>query len=181
MQSVRHAPHRLGPPDRPGRRTSIAVISLVRDAFAAVVSLLLLPVGDIELNPRAQLLRLQKTHSSRSRLPAIPGQLLYKRATQATFLQRLPPVSADPPMKMSPSSPSAQISDPSHVPVPTVQALSTLQGNAAASPPAREGGYAGSIANQTAARKQSLASRLPRYNSKSSKSRTIQHADPAEL
>ncbi len=44
------------------------------------------------------------------------------------------------------------------------------------SPPAREGGYAGSIANQTAARKQSLACRSPRY---STKSRNIQQADPA--
>ncbi len=42
MQSLRHAPHRLGSPDRPGKRTFIAV--------PAVVSLLLL-AGDIELNP----------------------------------------------------------------------------------------------------------------------------------
>ncbi len=57
--------------------------------------------------------------------------------------------------------------------------LSTLQGDAVASPPAREGGCAGSIATLTAARKQPLVGRSPRYNSKSSKSRTIQQADPA--
>ncbi len=51
MQSLRHAPHRLGPPDRPGRRTSITVFSLRGDAFPAVVSLLLLLAGDIKLNP----------------------------------------------------------------------------------------------------------------------------------
>ncbi len=103
MQSLRHAPHRLDPLDRPGRRTSIAVFSLRGDAIPAVVSLLPLPAGDIELNPRAELLRSQKTHSSRNGLPAMPGQLLHKRATHATFLQRLPPVSAAPPMEMSPT------------------------------------------------------------------------------
>ncbi len=51
MQSLRHAPHRLGPPDRPGRRTSIAVFSPRGGAFPAVVSLLFLPAGDIELIP----------------------------------------------------------------------------------------------------------------------------------
>ncbi len=51
MQSLRHAPHRLGPPDWPGRRTSNAVVSLRGDAFPAVVSLLLVLAGDIELNP----------------------------------------------------------------------------------------------------------------------------------
>ncbi len=51
MQSLRHAPHRLGPPDRPGRRTFNAVFSLRWDAFQAVVSPLLLLAGDNELNP----------------------------------------------------------------------------------------------------------------------------------
>ncbi len=52
MQLLRLAPHRLGPPDRPGRRTSIAVLfSLKGYAFPAVVSLLLLLAGDIKLNP----------------------------------------------------------------------------------------------------------------------------------
>ncbi len=51
MQSLRPAPHRLGPPDRPGRKTSIAVFSLRGDAFPTVVSLLLVLAGDIELNP----------------------------------------------------------------------------------------------------------------------------------
>ncbi len=51
MQSPRHAPHRLGSPDRPGRRTFIAVFSLRGGAYPAVVSLLLLLAGDIELNP----------------------------------------------------------------------------------------------------------------------------------
>ncbi len=51
MQSLRHAPHRLDPPGWPGRRTSISVFSLKGDAFPAVVSLLLLLAGDIELNP----------------------------------------------------------------------------------------------------------------------------------
>ncbi len=35
MQSLRHAPHRLGPPERPGRRTSIDVV--VGVAFVVVV------------------------------------------------------------------------------------------------------------------------------------------------
>ncbi len=51
MQSLRHAPHRLGPPDRPGRRTSTAVFSFRGDSFPVVVSFLLLLAGDIELNP----------------------------------------------------------------------------------------------------------------------------------
>ncbi len=51
MQSLKHAPHRLGPPERPERRTSIAVFSLRGDSFPAVVSLLLLLAGDIEPNP----------------------------------------------------------------------------------------------------------------------------------
>ncbi len=53
--------------------------------------------------PRAELLRLPKTLSSRNGLPAMPGQLLYKRVTQATFLHRLLPGTADPPMEMSPT------------------------------------------------------------------------------
>ncbi len=48
MQSLRHAPHRLGPPDRPGRRTSNAVFLLRGNAFPAVVSLLRVLAGDIE-------------------------------------------------------------------------------------------------------------------------------------
>ncbi len=47
MQSLRHAPHRLGPPDRPGRRTSVAAFLLREDAFPAFPLL----AGDIELNP----------------------------------------------------------------------------------------------------------------------------------
>ncbi len=50
MQSLRHAPHRLGPQDRPERRASIAVFSLRGDAFPVVVSFPLLLAGDIELN-----------------------------------------------------------------------------------------------------------------------------------
>ncbi len=123
----------------------------------------------------------------------MPGQLLYKRVTQATFLQRLLPGTVNYPWRYPPHgqsaplteyrprqpavcSPSAQVSDPSHVPMPTVHALPTLQGYAIPSPPAREGGCAGSTANQTADRKRSLVGRSPRY---SSKSRTIQHEDPA--
>ncbi len=45
------APHRLGPPDWPRRRTSIAVFSLRGDAFPTVVPLFLLLAVDIELNP----------------------------------------------------------------------------------------------------------------------------------
>ncbi len=62
------------------------------------------------------------------------------------------------------NSTSTQVSGPSHVPIPTVHALSTLQGYAV---PVREGRYAGSMANQTAALKQSLACRSPGYSSKS--------------
>ncbi len=52
MQSLRHAPHRLGPPHRPGGINSASVFSLRGDAFLAVVSPLLLLAGDIKLNPR---------------------------------------------------------------------------------------------------------------------------------
>ncbi len=51
MQSLRHAPHRLGPPYRPGGRTSNVVFWLQWAAFPAVVSIVLLLTGDIELNP----------------------------------------------------------------------------------------------------------------------------------
>ncbi len=136
---------------------------------------------------RAKLLGLPKTLSSRNGHPAMPSQLLYKWVTQGTFLQRLPPVAVDPPMEMSPTrglgpphrAPSAStICDsclqpirlgirPTHVPMPTVHALSTLQGYAVSSPPTREGGCAGSTTNQTADRKQWLIGRSPTYSSKS--------------
>ncbi len=49
---LKHAPHRLGPPDRPGRRLSIVVFSLRWDAFPAVVSLFPLQLArHKELNP----------------------------------------------------------------------------------------------------------------------------------
>ncbi len=48
MQPLRHAPHRLGPPNQTARRTSIAVFSLKRDSFPAVISLFLLLAGSIE-------------------------------------------------------------------------------------------------------------------------------------
>ncbi len=76
MQSFRHAPHMLGSPDRPGRRTSIAVFSLRGDAFPAVVSLLLLLAGDIELNPGPTC------------YPC--GKLLHKRVPQTEVYRGLP-------------------------------------------------------------------------------------------
>ncbi len=71
--------------------------------------------------------------------------------------------------------PSGLVSVPSHVPPPTVYALSTMQGDAEASPPTTEGGCVDNIANQTASRKQPRVGRWPRYN----KSQTIQHVNPA--
>ncbi len=98
IQSLRHAPHRLGPPDRPGRKTSIAVFSLRGDAFPAVVSLLLL-AKDIKLNPGPNCYTFRR--------PIRRGmdylQCQATSCTQATSRQRLPPVSADQRMEMSPT------------------------------------------------------------------------------
>ncbi len=48
MQPTRQAPQRLGPPDRPGRRTTSAVFSPKEGPSPAAASLLLLCAGDIE-------------------------------------------------------------------------------------------------------------------------------------
>ncbi len=81
-----------------GEELPLPFFRLRGDASPAVDALLLLLAGgDIEL------LHLQKTHPSRNGLPAMPGQLLHNRVTQATSLQRLPPVAADQLMEMSPT------------------------------------------------------------------------------
>ncbi len=102
MQSLRHAPHRLGSPYRPGRRISIAVFRL-----GGRVSGSRLPPPHTRrrhrIEPWAELLHLQKTHPLRNGLLAIPGHLLHKRVPQAASLQRLPPVAADKLMEMPPT------------------------------------------------------------------------------
>ncbi len=111
MQSLRHAPHRLGPPDRPGARTPSGVFPGGRLSGSRLHR----PPTHRRhrTEPRPELLRLQKTHLSRNGLPAMPGQLLYKLGHARAFLQRLPPVAVDTPMEMSalltePSSPQRQ-------------------------------------------------------------------------
>ncbi len=52
IQPTRQAPQRLGPPDRPGRRTTSAVFSPNGGPSPADACLLLLRAGDIETNAR---------------------------------------------------------------------------------------------------------------------------------
>ncbi len=51
MQPTRQAPQRLGPPDRPGRRTTSTVFSRKGGPSSAAASFLLLRAGDIETDP----------------------------------------------------------------------------------------------------------------------------------
>ncbi len=101
MQSLRHAPHRLGPPDRPGRRTAITVLS----HRGKLISSSRLPPPPPppphtrqrrRNEPRAELLCLQKTHPSRNGLPAMPGQILHNKARHVISWQRLPPLATEP-------------------------------------------------------------------------------------
>ncbi len=85
-----HAPHRVGPPDRPGRRTSIAVFSQRGDLFRQSSPPPLPTRRRHRTEPRAELLRSRETHPSRDGFPAMPGQLLYKQVSQSTFLQGPP-------------------------------------------------------------------------------------------
>ncbi len=143
MQSLRHVPHRLGPPDRPGRRTSIAVFSLRWAAFPAVVSLLLLLAGHIGLNPGPDCnacrkpirrgmdsLRFQATSCTNGSHKQLRCSGFHR--SQLTNPWRCPPHGA--PTRLTehqPRQPSvtavnsqfALVSDPSHMPSPTVHAF----------------------------------------------------------
>ncbi len=71
MQSLRHAPHRLGPQDRPGRRASIAVFSL-RGGRLSGSRLLPPPTRRRHrIEPRFELLHLRKTCSNQQHLSII--------------------------------------------------------------------------------------------------------------
>ncbi len=93
-------------------------------------------------------------------IPAYSCNIIHR--TQLTQPWRCPPTGGPPlPTEHSgcrplpataASSRSTLTSDPSSVALTTVHAKPTLQGDAVVSPPAREGGCAGSIANQTASR-----------------------------
>ncbi len=106
------------------------------------------------------------------RCPRICRWWIYKRPEDEGSRGGIKP---HPPSVTAVNSQFEKVLDPSPVPSPTVHALSTLQGDAAASPPAREGGCVDSIAIQTTSRKQSLVGRSLRYNNKN---RATQHADP---
>ncbi len=54
------------------------------------------------IEPRIELLHLEKTHPSRDGRPAMPRQFLHIRFKQVIFLQRLPPLTTDPPMESIP-------------------------------------------------------------------------------
>ncbi len=169
IQSLRRASHGFGSPDRPGRRTSIAVFSLRGDASPAVVSLLLLLAGDIELNPGPNCYACRKI--IRRGMDSLQCQFnscangSHKQLSCSGFHRsklthpwRCPPHGGPALLTEQPrqpsvtvvSSQSTQVSGPSHVPVLTAYVLPTQQRDAMASPPAREGGCAGSTANQTA-------------------------------
>ncbi len=109
MQSLRHAPHSLGPLDQPGRRTSIAVFSLRGDIIPAVVSLLLLLAGDIELNPGPSCNPCRKPIrrgmdylrcQANACTSGLHKQLRLPQASDHTS-KRLPPVADDQLMEMS--------------------------------------------------------------------------------
>ncbi len=169
IQSLRHASHGFGSPDRPGRRTSIAVFSLRGDASPAVVFLLLLLAGDIELNPGPNCYTCRKI--IRRGMDSLQCQVnscangSHKQLScsgfhrsQLTHPWRCPPhgvpaLLTEQPRQLSVtavSGQSTQVPGPSHVLILTAHAFPTLQGDAMTSPPAREGGCAGSSANQTA-------------------------------
>ncbi len=173
VQATGHAPHRLGPPDRPERRTSNAVFSLRREAFLAVVSLLLVLAGEIEMNPKPNCYTCRKpmrrgmiylqcqanscTNGSHKQLRCSGFH-----RSQLTNSWRCPPHGGPGPPHRAPTTSS--ICDSCQQPI-----------RAAASPPAREGGCVDSIVNQTTSRKQSLVGLSLRYNNKN---RTTQLADP---
>ncbi len=152
MQSLRHAPHRLGPPDRPGRTTSIAVFSPWGDAFLAIVSRPPPTRPRHRTESRAELLPVRRgMNSLQWQVNSCPNGSYNQLScsnfhwSQLTHPWRCPPQGApalltehqphQPPVTAV-SSQSPQKSDPSHVSLPTFHALSTLQGDAAASPPA---------------------------------------------
>ncbi len=97
MRLLRHAPHRLGP------REELPLLFFRLEGMPFRQSSPSPTRRGHRTEPRAELLRLQKAHSSRNGLPAMPSQLLHKRVTQAFFLQGLPPAAADPPMEMPPT------------------------------------------------------------------------------